>query len=559
VSMSAIRLTALSVGTLLAAGGFASAQPSYPGAPYAPPSSYVPPSPVTSYGQGQGLSQSDVQGLSMVLAAARTGGSTRIRSAMDGLYDPLARRIALWALADVAPDSLGEQETAIMANLPVGWPRADRHQIAAQREQLVEQLDDEFETGWTALTRFNNPSVADEHFVRLQQMSQAPLTQSRALYWRGRVADAMGDGLAAQLFYSQAAEYPTTFYGQLAAAKTANPVISLGHDPLITASDRAQFEGLEAVRATRLLAQIGAKDTFETFVVALSEGLPTATQEALLVDLAADLGSQTLAMRVVRNAARRGFILPDRGYPLRTTPSGYSAPETAFVLGIVRQESSFDPMAHSGAGARGIMQLMPATAQSVANHLGLGYGDLYDASYNMTVGSAFLGQLVGQFDGSYVMAAAAYNAGPGRPPQWAATCGDPRSSSVDPVNFIECIPFDETRNYVMRVLEATQVYRARLHGGTAPITLADDLKRGGYGHVGGYVASTPMPTSTVAASTPYSHPVGSSASPAVMAPIPDPIGSERAAASDTPYSRSTSPAASPTTMAPIPDPVSPEP
>jgi len=192
-------------------------------------------------------------------------------------------------------------------------------------------------------------------------------------------------------------------------------------------------------------------------------------------------------------------------------------------------------MAHSGAGARGMMQLMPATAQSVANRLGVGYGDLYDATYNMTLGSAFLGQLVNQFDGSYVMAAAAYNAGPGRPSQWAATCGDPRSSSVDPVNFIECIPFDETRNYVMRVLEATQVYRARLHGGVAPDTLADDLKRGGYGGVGGYAAQTPA--STVAAYTAYPHPVspayeayarpsGSAVPQATMAPIPDPISPE---------------------------------
>jgi soluble lytic murein transglycosylase len=520
VSMSTIRLTVLG-GALLAAANLAAAQPSYLGAP---PSSYTPPSPVAAYGQG--LSQSDAQGLLAVLAAAKSGDGARIRAAMAGLYDPLASRIALWALADAAPDSLGEQETASVASLPAGWPRGDRRQIAAQREQLVAELDDEFETGWTALTRFDNPKIADDHFARLQQMSQAPLTQSRALYWRGRAAEAMGDGLAAQLFYSQAAEYPTTFYGQLAAAKTASPVISLGHDPQITAADRAAFEGLEPVRAARLLAQIGAKDTFDTFVTALSDALPNTTQEAQLVDLARDEGDQSLAMRVVRNAARRGFILPDRGYPIRATPSGYDAPEAAFVLGIVRQESSFDPMAHSGAGARGMMQLMPATAQSVANRLGVGYGDLYDADYNMTLGSAFLGQLVGQFDGSYVMAAAAYNAGPGRPPQWAATCGDPRSAGVDPVNFIECIPFDETRNYVMRVLEATQVYRARLRGGTAPITLADDLKRGGYGHVGGYIAPAPAITRTAVADPPYPRPIGSSASQATMAPIPDPVSPE---------------------------------
>jgi soluble lytic murein transglycosylase-like protein len=519
--MSKISITAFGATILLATCGVASAQLPYPGGP-AP--SYAPPSPVATYGEA--LSQSDAQGLLAVLAAAKTGDSARIRAAMAGLYDPLANKIALWALADATPDALGEQETASAASFPPGWPRADRRQVAAQRQQLVSELDDEFETGWLALTRFNNPKIADDHFSRLQQMSQAPLTQSRALYWRGRAADAMGDGLAAQLFYSQAAEYPTTFYGQLAAAKTASPVISLGRDPVITAADRSSFEGLEAVRATRVLWQIGAKDTFDAFVTALSDALPNASQEALLVDLVREDGDPSLAMRVVRNAARRGFILPERGYPLITTPVGYNAPEAALVLGIVRQESSFDPMAHSGAGARGMMQLMPATAQTVANRLGVGYGDLYDATYNMTLGSAFLGQLVSQFDGSYVMAAAAYNAGPGRPPQWAATCGDPRSAEVDPVNFIECIPFDETRNYVMRVLEATQVYRARLRGGSAPITLPDDLRRGGYGHSGGDAPQAPVTARTAVAYSPYSRPMGATSSPATMAPIPDPVTPE---------------------------------
>jgi soluble lytic murein transglycosylase len=145
----------------------------------------------------------------------------------------------------------------------------------------------------------------------------------------------------------------------------------------------------------------------------------------------------------------------------------------------------------------------------------------------MTLGSAFLGQRVSQFGGSYVMAAAAYTAGPGRPTQWASGCGDPRSAGTDPVNFIECIPFDETRNYVMRVLEATQVYRARLSGGVAPVTLADDLRRGGYGGyggdgpVGGPVAQAAARTTT-GAYDPYAAPKRPGAGAVTMAPIPDP-------------------------------------
>nr|MBA3811337.1 lytic transglycosylase domain-containing protein [Caulobacteraceae bacterium] len=333
--------------------------------------------------------------------------------------------------------------------------------------------DAAFQAGWIALVRLKDARSADEHFARLQTLGRSPLTQSRALYWRGRAAQALGDPIAAQSFYAEAAKYYTTFYGQLAAAKAGAAVITLGRDPPITPADAARFESREPVRAARLLAGIGARDTFKAFVGALSETLPSAQEEALLVDFTRGWGDQEAAMRVVRNAARRGFILPERGYPIRTAPAAFGAPEAPFVLGITRQESSFDPRARSGAGARGMMQLMPATAQGVARRLGLPYqaDELDDPDYNMRLGSAFLGDLVNEFSGSYLMAAAAYNAGPGRPVQWSTTCGDPRSSSTDPVDFIECIPFSETRDYVMRVLEATQVYRARLAGGSAPITL----------------------------------------------------------------------------------------
>jgi soluble lytic murein transglycosylase len=686
--------TVLTAGAVIAAG-LAAAQTAGPyvppsptpsASPYAGAPSYTPPTvstPQTAYSQG--LSQSDAQNLQAALAAAKSAEGGQIRAAMGAIYDPLARKIALWALVDAAPTSLSYLEADNARRDLAGWPRADKREMVAETllgnsgmgpaatiawfagakpttaqgalalatalnasgqvseaaalirgawrtmvcdqvtqeailarfgavlasadhtaredmllygaqgttagdmlrllppdqlalagarmavrrgdpsaqslidalppalrnapglayerilsfrdhgdtssalsligylpqslpsEDAAERLwkhgnlataalragnisgayaaaahsglssgadaaEAEFEAGWIALVRMKDARAADEHFARLQTIGGSPLTQSRALYWRGRTAEAMGDPVAAQLFYAQGARYQTTFYGQLAASKGGPATITLGHDPEITAADRARFEGRESVRAARLLAQIGAKDAFKTFVTGISETLPTGAEEALLVDFVRGWGDQELAMRVVRNAARRDFILPERGYPIRSAPAAYDAPEAPFVLGIVRQESSFNPMARSGAGARGMMQLMPGTAQGVARRLGAGDGDLDDPDYNMRLGSAYLGQLVGQFSGSYVMAAAAYNAGPGRPSQWSVECGDPRSSSTDPVNFIECIPFSETRDYVMRVLEATQVYRARLGGGTAPDTLANDLKRGAYGY-----------------------------------------------------------------------------
>ena len=351
----------------------------------------------------------------------------------------------------------------------------------------------QFYAGWIALSRLKDPHLAEDHFAKLSEAGTSPLTQSRALYWRGRAAEAEGDPVAAQIFYGQAAKYYTTFYGQLAATKGGKADIVLGRDPQITATDRAAFEARDVVRATRLLYRLGNTEAVRTFVIGMSDTLPTAADEAMLVDLARGYGEQELSMRVVRNAAKLGLILPERGYPIRSAPSGFDTAEAPLVLSVTRQESSFDPLARSGVGARGMMQLMPTTAQNIARRSGLGSGSLDDPDFNMKVGSIYLSQLVNQFSGSYVMAAAAYNAGPGRPITWAGLCGDPRGSSIDPLDFIECIPFSETRDYVMRVMEATQVYRARLNGGTAPMTLALDLKRGSYGYQPIGVAPTTPP------------------------------------------------------------------
>lgn len=374
--------------------------------------------------------------------------------------------------------------------------------------------DAEFYAGWIALTRLRNPQQADKHFANLQAIGSSPITQGRALYWRGRAAEAMGDTVNAQIFYAQGARFPTAFYGQLAAAK-AGVDIDLGRDPEINQADRARFEAREIIQAARDLAEIGAKDQFRAFVLAADDILPSAAEEALLVDLARGYNDQDLGMRVVRTAATRGFILPERGYPLRAPPAGVTAPETALIYGIIRQESGFDPRVRSPVGATGLMQLMPGTAAVVARRMGVGYNlsQLYDPDYNMRLGSNYLAQMVDNFGGSYVMAIAAYNAGPGRPPEWAGFCGDPRGSQGDPIDYIECIPFTETRNYVMRVMEGMQVYRARLNGGKAPVMLANDLQRGVFGY-----AAAPSATPPVYA-TPAAPP--RAGGPATMQPIPD--------------------------------------
>jgi len=364
------------------------------------------------------------------------------------------------------------------------WNAAYHAMAGADFPRGEPRVEAEFFAGWIALTKLRNPTQADRHFATLQSSSSTPITQGRANYWRGRAAEVRGDQAAAMEFYRAGSKYFTAFYGQLAAEKAGVTAITLPKDPIPTAADRQRFEGRELVRAARMLAEMGERDLFKLFVLHIDDSLPNAEEYALLIDLAKYYGDQDLSMKVARTAATRGFILFERGYPVVSFPTHPGAAETAFSLAIARQESNFWPQARSHANARGMMQLLPATARVVARQVGVPYDEpsLYDAGYNMRLGSYHLGDLIRGFSGSYVMAAAGYNAGPGRPPLWASECGDPRGGATDPLDFVECIPFSETRNYVMRTLETTQIYRARLNGGTAPLSLASDLRRGGYSY-----------------------------------------------------------------------------
>ncbi len=347
--------------------------------------------------------------------------------------------------------------------------------------QGSDAADAEFTAGWIALTKLHQPEAAARHFAAVERIGATPITKGRALYWEGRAAEARHDREASDDFYARAAQNYSTFYGMLAAEKQGKK-LTVPNDPLITPQVQAKFEAMDPIQATRLLFDYGQRELFRTFVLGLDDILPTAEDEALLVDLARNYGEQDISMRAARGAAQRGFILPQRAYPVRNAPDAGAEP--ALVLAITRQESNFDPYLRSGAGARGMMQLMPGTAKILAHRMGVSYspGQLDEPEYNMRLGSTYLGQLVSQFSGSYVMAIAGYNAGPGRPSQWSSFCGDPRGGATDPVDFIECIPFSETRNYVMRVMENVQMYRAKLAGGSATVTLTADLKRGSYSH-----------------------------------------------------------------------------
>ncbi len=350
-----------------------------------------------------------------------------------------------------------------------GFPGGDR------------RVDAEFFAGWVALVKLNNPAQAAQHFEALRQMSSTPITQSRALYWLGRAADARGDTAAADAYYQQGAQYTWAFYGQLAAERANMRTLRLPPEPQPTEADRARFESYPLVQAIRVLAGAGEMSLVRVFVMHLDDNLNSAVDYALLVDLTRSYGVQDLSMHVARTAAQRGFPLAERGYPVTYVPDVPGAPDPAFVHAIIRQESAFDPRVRSSADARGMMQLLPSTASGVARRLGVGWRGaeaLYDADYNVQLGTYHLGELSADFGGSYLLATIGYNAGPARPPQWIPYCGDPRGASTDPIDFIECAPFTETRNYMMRVMENMQVYRARLNGGEAEINISQELSRG---------------------------------------------------------------------------------
>ena len=349
------------------------------------------------------------------------------------------------------------------------------------------KVDAEFFAGWVALTKLGDAGRAAAHFETLRQSSSTPITQGRALYWLGRAADAQGDQARAQGYYREGARHIQTFYGQLAAEKAGITTLTLPGEPVPSSNDVASFEANEVVRAARILGETGETSLYRVFAYHLDDTLPGINDLALLMDMTRGYGDGFGAMMVGRAASQRGYLLPERQYPIRIPPEVAGAAPLPFTLAITRQESSFDPRARSGADARGMMQFLPSTASGVARRLGMPYSAerLWDPDYNMTLGSYHLGELMSQFRGSMLLTTVGYNAGPARGPQWVARCGDPRGGvaggGVDPVDFIECAPFTETRNYMMRVMENMAVYKARLNGGSAPLTTSADIARGAGG------------------------------------------------------------------------------
>jgi soluble lytic murein transglycosylase len=317
--------------------------------------------------------------------------------------------------------------------------------------------------GMLAFRALNRPTEAAALFDRYSAGGRSLQVMTKGAYWAGRAAAQAGQLQVATNHYNRAAAFPDLFYGQLAHERLGRAIAAPGgtQQLAITPADRTAFASKPLVRAVRLLGSQGRADEQALFIRSLSEALESDGQRMLATELGAQIGRQDLAVWTARSSRGDGHPFYFRAaYPTLnvSTSEDYL---WSIAHGITRQESSFDRNAVSHAGARGLMQLMPATAQEQAGKLGYGYdfGRLTnDPAYNVMLGSAYFRRLLNQWDGNYVLAVASYNAGAGNVRRWVNRFGDPRAPGADVIAWIEDIPFSETRGYVQRVLENTVVY-----------------------------------------------------------------------------------------------------
>jgi len=335
-------------------------------------------------------------------------------------------------------------------------------------ESPLNAAEAEFHAGWYALRGLNDPATAASHFKRITEFAQGPVSLSRAYYWLGRAAEVGGPG-SAKDYFTRAASYGTTFYGQLAGERVGLRTLNIAY-PKPSAADRQSFDGREAVNAIKRLQEAGYDRYAETLYRDLAGQLTSPGELALLAVLAEKEGNHFMALKVGKIAAQRGIDVGALSHPLGVIPdsANISGSGKALAYAIARQESEFNVGAISSAGARGLLQLMPDTARQLAKKAGMTFSQARlttDAGYNATLGSAFLGEQLDRFGGSYVLTFAGYNAGPNRAAQWVAKYGDPRGKQVDEVvDWIERIPYTETRSYVQRVMENYEVYKMRISG-----------------------------------------------------------------------------------------------
>ncbi len=325
------------------------------------------------------------------------------------------------------------------------------------------QVQAEWVSGFLALEFVNKPKEALQHFKNLQNNVTRPISLARAFYWQGRSHDVLGNAKKATQSYQSAAQYMPTYYGQIAFQKLKNnsyrPLMTT---PKVSLKSRKNFNQNEMVNAIRILKLMGQADKTDVFFAKLMAKTDKPMEYVLLAELGQETKQYHHTVRSSKNLYYdHEILMMHYAYPNLEKMLPDHAPEAGLVHAIIRQESHFNIAAKSPAGARGLMQLMPATAGDMARKLNKGMSKkklTEDARYNIALGSAYLNYLLDYYDGSYILTIAAYNAGPGRVNGWIKTFGDPRDKNIDQINWVEQIPIYETRNYVQRILEGLFMY-----------------------------------------------------------------------------------------------------
>ncbi|MFZ1103990.1 MAG: transglycosylase SLT domain-containing protein [Hyphomicrobiaceae bacterium] len=388
----------------------------------------------------------------------------------------------------VMPDGWWEERRAnVYAALRAGKPKVAYELVRDPGKLEVNAHNDAaFMAGWLALRHLKDANKALAHFQALVKSADGPLSRARGHYWVGRTYEALGDRAKANESYLTASLQIDTFHGQLARLKLDPNATALKVDPPAapTPEEIARFNGLDTVKAAVIADKAGLDHALvRAFLVQLRTHMRSEAEVAMLAHLAEEIGDTQMAVRIGKYGVAKGFNLIYYAYPVHRLPAYRPLrrpPETAVILGIARQESEFNTTTMSHVGARGILQVMPTTARHVCRDYKIrcDIGKLMkDPAYNTMLGSAYISDRMDEFRGSYILAIAGYNAGPGRAREWIREFGDPRDPKVDPIDWIHRIPFQETRRYVQKVLSNIQVYRARLGEEETAVRLNADLRR----------------------------------------------------------------------------------
>lgn len=336
----------------------------------------------------------------------------------------------------------------------------------------------QFLAGFLALRFADKPEQGFEYFEALYHNSKTPITRSRAAYWAGLASEKLKADKIARQWYEAGAQYPTAFYGQMSLAKLGRDSEPVALKPALPVSVRQEFERNDMIQVARLLHRAGLRQDASAFLRAYANNATTLEQFFQAASLASEWQHYHDSVAIAKQAQTKGIVMADYAFPTMLAQVKPLKTEWALLHAIIRQESAFDQHALSPAGARGYMQLMPATAREVATKAGLTHRNewLTDRpEHNIRLGAMYISQMIDRFDGNYPMALAAYNAGPGRVNGWVQVNGDPRTGEVDLIDWVELIPVAETRNYVQRVLEGVYIYRHKFHDlqpATQPIHVA---------------------------------------------------------------------------------------